>query len=477
MTSLEQESSDHEKASKAEHDIAVLGSPLPPTDPAAVKRLLRKCDLHVVPPLFVLFLLAFLDRTNIGNARIQGLEASLDMKGSDYNIALFVFFIPYILLEVPSNIIIKRIAPSTWLSGIMFFWGIATIGQGVVTNFAGLVGCRFLVGLFEAGLFPGCIYLISMYYERYELQWRLTMFFSASIIAGGLGGLLAYGIANMGGIAGYEAWRWIFIIEGLATAVIGGLSKIWIVDWPETANFLTDEERALLVQRLSSDSGSAQMDRLDKRAARRIFLDWKIYCGTLMYMGVQMGYTSSMSQILTIPIFTCATIFAIGTAFATDKLRHRFSFVILGVVIGSIGYALMLNMRSVSVGVRYLACFLITTGGFISQPITLAWLSNQMGGHYKRSMAAAIQIGVGNIGGIVASNIFLEKEEPTYKTGFGSALAFLIVLCGGMAVAMFFGLRAENTKRDRGGRNYRYAEDVVDLGNMGDDHPEFRFTT
>ncbi|TVY39110.1 putative transporter [Lachnellula subtilissima] len=292
-----------------------------------------------------------------------------------------------------------------------------------------------------------------MYYERYQLQWRLTVFFSASIIAGGLGGLLAYGIANMGGIAGYEAWRWIFIIEGLATAVIGSISKFWIVDWPETAKFLTNKERALLVQRLSLDSGSAQVDRLDKRAARRVFLDWKIYCGTLLVLfsssGVvttgystsffiptilkQMGYTSAMSQMLTITIFACATIVAMGTAFATDKIRHRFSFIILGVVVSSTGYAMMLNMGFVSVGVRYLACFLITTGGYISQPITLAWLSNQMGGHYKRSMAAAIQIGVGNCCGIVASNIFLSTEAPTYKTGFGSALAPLIVLCGGMA--------------------------------------------
>ena len=94
-----------------------------PPDPASLKRLTWKCDLHVVPPLFVLFLLAFLDRTNIGNAKIQGLEASLSMEGQDYNIALFTFFIPYILLEVPSNIIIKNLAPSTWLSLIMVLWG------------------------------------------------------------------------------------------------------------------------------------------------------------------------------------------------------------------------------------------------------------------------------------------------------------------------------------------------------------------
>lgn len=91
-----------------------------------------------------------------------------------------------------------------------------------------------------------------------------------------------------------------------------------------------------------------------------------------------MGYTAAMSQILSIPIFGCATVFAIATAFAADKLRHRFSFVLLGVLVGSTGYAIMLNLTSVSVGVRYLACFLITTGGYIAQPVTLAWLSNQV---------------------------------------------------------------------------------------------------
>jgi hypothetical protein len=100
-----------------------------------------------------------------------------------------------------------------------------------------------------------------------------------------------------------------------------------------------------------------------------------------------------------------------------------------------------------------------------------------MGGHYKRSMAAAIQIGLGNCGGIVASNVFLSAQAPTYKTGFGTALAFLIVLCGGMAIALFFGLKAENRKRERGGRDYRFTEEAADLDNMGDDHPDFRFTT
>ena len=94
-----------------------------PIDRAAEKKLLRKCDLHVIPVVAILYSLAFVDRINIGNARLQGLEKDLHMKGQDYNIALFVFFIPYILFEVPSNILIRKFAPSTWLSSIMVLWG------------------------------------------------------------------------------------------------------------------------------------------------------------------------------------------------------------------------------------------------------------------------------------------------------------------------------------------------------------------
>lgn len=100
-----------------------FGHSLEPIDRAAESRLIRKCDLHVVPIIALLFSFAFIDRINMGNVRLQGLEKDLKMKGQDYNVALFIFFIPYILLEVPSNIMIRKIAPSTWLSSIMVLWG------------------------------------------------------------------------------------------------------------------------------------------------------------------------------------------------------------------------------------------------------------------------------------------------------------------------------------------------------------------
>ena len=118
-------------------------------------KLLWKIDRHLLPILFVLYMFAFLDRVNIGNAKIQGLTKDLHMSGTQYNVASMILFVPYILLEVPSNIILKKVRPSLWLGGLMFLWGITTMCQGFVKSYAGLLVCRVFLGVFEAGVFPG----------------------------------------------------------------------------------------------------------------------------------------------------------------------------------------------------------------------------------------------------------------------------------------------------------------------------------
>jgi hypothetical protein len=282
----------------------------------------------------------------------------------------------------------------------------------------------------------------------------------------------------------------IFIIEGLMTLVAGVASKFLIADWPEQATFLTDEDRTLLLARLASDQGDAKLDRLDKRAIRRIFGDWKVYCGVLMYIGVvnsgyatsffipsilqMMGFSAEAAQVRSIPIFVVATICALTTAIITDKVRHRYSFTILGVVVATIGYVILLNQKHLSVGIRYFATFLIVSGTYITQPVTIAWISNCMSGHYKRNISSAMQIGFGNIGGIIASNVFLAKEKPLYKTGFGTTLG-LLWMCALACTVLFFGAKRENKKRDRGDRDWRLEGEDAD--NLGDDHPHFRYAT
>lgn len=152
--------------------------------------------------------------------------------------------------------------------------------MGFVTSFQALVGLRFLLGIFEAGVLPGIIYLTSMYYKRHEFQKRMSFFFSSTLLSGAVGGLLAYAIVHIGSQQGRDAWRWIFIIEGAVTAFISILACFLIVDWPDRNRYLTADEKELLERRLAADGGDiCRMDRLDSYALKLIWTDYKIWLG------------------------------------------------------------------------------------------------------------------------------------------------------------------------------------------------------
>ncbi|KAI4127440.1 MAG: hypothetical protein LQ338_003210 [Usnochroma carphineum] len=294
----------------------------------------------------------------------------------------------------------------------------------------------------------------------------------------------------MAGIGGYSGWRWIFIIEGLATVVLALVSWFVVADWPETAKFLKPEERALVNRRIHEDMAGAAMDGFDSKSRRRIFLDWKIWTGVIIYLGCanngysgafftptilkQLGWTSTKAQLYTIPIYALSAVAAVGTAFLSDRLRHRYACCILGVFVASAGYATLLAQKHVPVDVRYVALYFTTVGGYITQPLALVWMNNNLGGHCKRGIGAAMQIGLGNLGGIIASNIYITDQAPTFPVGFGTSLALSWLTAIGCTV-FFLGLWQENGKRERGERDYRYNLPKAEQDNLGDDHPRFRF--
>lgn len=146
----------------------------------------------------------------------------------------------------------------------------------------------------------------------------------------------------------------------------------------------------------------------------------------------------------------------------------------LGLVIASTGYIMLLAQTHLSAGVKYFALFLIVPGGYITQPIVLVWMANVVSGHYKRSVSSAMQVGLGNLGGIVASNVFFKSEAPRYATGYGVSLGMLWV-CGAACTGLYFLVKRENGMRERGERDWRLEE--ADADNLGDDHPHFRLTT
>ena len=243
-------------------------------------RTLRKMDLRLIPMLAILYLLSFLDRGNIGNAKIQGLETDLKLTGPQYSLCATVFFFTYCAFEIPSNLLLKRFRPSIWLPSIMVAWGTVMTLMGVVQSYHGLLIARIFLGVAESGLYPGVAYYLTMWYCTDELALRQGMFFSAASVAGAFSGLLAYAIAKMDGVGGYAGWRWIFILEGLLTVVVAVSAFFLLHDFPDTARFLTVEERAWVVHRLKYQ-GSKKSGRA---IAESDHFEWKYVTRGEFYM-------------------------------------------------------------------------------------------------------------------------------------------------------------------------------------------------
>ena len=189
----------------------------------------------------------------------------------------------------------------------------------------------------------------------------------------------------------------------------------------------------------------------------------------------ELGWTAVQAQLLTIPIYVASFIIAIVMAVYTDRLRHRYAFIMVGILISTIGYVVLLTQKHVPLGAKYFALYLIVIGAYVAQPIVLVWVTNNMGGHYKRSINSAMQVGFGNVGGIIASNIFITEEAPLYLRGYTTSLG-LLWMCGVGSTLLLIGMSRENKRRDNGERDYRYDFPLEEVDNLGDDHPRFRFS-
>ncbi|KAM5349151.1 hypothetical protein ACJ41O_008974 [Fusarium nematophilum] len=451
------------------NDVSVSNE-MPLYDEIETRRILRKVDFRLVPCLATMYLVAFIDRSNIGNAKVAGMNQDLGLSGRQYNIALTVFFIPYVLFEVPSNVVLKLTRPSIWLPSIMLAWGIVLTLTGIVKDFKGLVICRFFLGLAESGFFPGATYLLTIWYCRYEVQTRMVVFFAGASLSGAFSGLLAYAIQHMQGVAGLGGWQWIFILEGVATVLIALPLYHWLPDSPSTAKFLTEDERRFLVSRLEMEAGGEahaqpsegnDNDKMSLRHFLDALRDWKIY----------------IAQLLTIPIYVSAMICTVIVAVVSDRVRQRSGFILGGCIVAALGFiALIASPRPGLPGLTYGFLILAASGLYSFIIPTICWIGNNLSPSSKRAVGMATLISVGNLGGIVGSNIFLEEEAPQYWTGYGVCLG---IVC--MAIASTVVLRKvyqkENAARDTMPET-EIREKYTDgqLARLGDRSPYFRYT-
>ncbi|KAF3481783.1 MFS transporter [Arthroderma uncinatum] len=421
------------------------------------KQLLWKLDLKLIPWLSLLYLVSFLDRTNVGNAKLEGLLKDLHLTDGQYAAALTIFFVSYSVFEPVTNVLLKRLRPSIFIPVIMLIWGICMTTMGLTTNFSGFMAARWFLGLTEAGLFPGVGYFLSCWYKRSEFGVRMAIFFSAAAVAGSFGGLLAAAIAKMNGVGGKAGWAWIFILEGLVTIVIA-VASFWMVqDFPDSATFLSEDDRKRVIRRLSQDKQSSAEHEEFK----------------MSYFWAR--YKSTKAQLLSVPPYAVGCVLTIGIGVLADRTKKR-GLCNIGVsLLGIAGFSMLIGAKSPEV--RYAGTFLGAMGIYPCIANTISWASNNTEGVYKRGVTLGIIIGWGNLNGVVSSNIYRGRDAPNFFPGHGTVLGYLIVFLLGGSILQHVLLRIENGKRVRGERNsWVEGLDAKSIEMLGDKRPDFLYT-
>lgn len=388
-------------------------------DPQEEKALLRKLDRWIVPPVMLLYLFSFLDRVNIGNARLYGMEEDLGLEPGQFQTAVSLLFVTYISSELPSNLVIKKFTPSRWLSFITTGWGVVATLTGITQNFGGLVACRIILGALEGGLFPGLAIYLTLFYTKKEYALRIGYLFCSAAIAGSLGGILAYGIGHMDGIAGLRGWRWIMIIEGIPTVILGISIWWWFADSVETAHYLTPREKLLIDHRRRRQVGHTKSsDEMHKADVYEGFRDWKIWAFCVGQFGgdvILYGYSTFLptiintlggnwdraeTQALTIPCYALGAISYLAVAWCSDRWQKRAVFTVAFGLICAAGYAILISPAPG--GARYFGCYLVATGLYVIVGLPLAWLPSNNPRYGKRTVATGLQLTIGNSAGIAA---------------------------------------------------------------------------
>jgi MFS family permease len=389
-------------------------------DPVAEKKLVRKLDMFLIPVVMLLYLFSFLDRVNIGNARLYGLEKDLGLNASQWQVAVSILFVTYILSELPSNLVLKKLRPSRWIAFITTAWGIIATLTGIVQSYGGLIACRLLLGAVEGGLFPGMAIYLTLFYTKRELALRIGYLFVSAALAGACGGLLAFGIGHMNGVAGQNGWRWILILEGLPTFVLGIATWFILPDSPQTAYFLNLRERELAVARLERQTGFTKAAvEFHWKDVRKGLLDWKVWAfcfaqfgsDTMLYgystflptiiKGINPGASSAIVQVLTIPCYALGAITYLIVAKISDRQQRRGLWSVAMGLISIAGYAMLISDSSS--GVHYAGCFLVAMGLYVCVGLPLAWLPTNSPRYGKRTTATGLQLTIGNCSGIMAS--------------------------------------------------------------------------
>ncbi|KAF4253329.1 hypothetical protein KXW65_001449 [Aspergillus fumigatus] len=458
------------------------------------RQTLLRLDLLLMPMTLMLYLLAWLDRANVGNARVAGLEKDLHLTDLQYKTAITVTYVPYVLSELPSNLLLKIIGPRILLPTLCTLWGLVTTLQSQVHNYSGLLACRFFLGLLEGGLFPGIVLFLSNFYRRHELQVRIALFFSAASLSGAFSGLLAAAIQQMSGLRGMKGWQWIFLLEGLFTVCFGIFSFLVLPNGPENVITFRPKHSQRCIARLQQDSNNFETEtKVTFKGVVSVLKDLHVwiaclilFCNGACLFGLAyfspsivqaLGYSPTKTQLMTVPPYAAGFFVTMLTAYISDRRQQRGAGAFITSGIALIGAALAINGRSV--GIRYAALMLLVTGVYACAPCLISWVPNNTAGHLRRATAVAMAFIATNMRGIMSTWIYPRESAPYFHLGIRFNLSLLVIAMVLVVVQVLL-LRFLNRRKERiplellrGTEDLPYEEQFAKLG---DRHPRYKYT-
>ncbi|KAI1432377.1 allantoate permease [Xylaria sp. CBS 124048] len=454
-------------------------------------RLLKKVDAHLLPLLILMYLLNFLDRNNLSQARLGTLEEDLGMRGTDFNLATSILFVGYTLMQLPSNLLLTRLRPSLYLGFAMTVWGVISTAQAATRSFGGLVAARFFLGFAEAPFFPGAVFLMSSWYTRAEMAHRIAWFYSGSPLANAFGGLIGAGIlSGLSGAHGISGWRWLFIVEGAITITVALLSTLILPNYPSNTRWLTAEEQAYAQWRLMDDTGEADLADATsiKEGVKMAFRDPKLYLFALLQhvsilsqtfqyffptIVATLGYGTIDTLLLTAPAWIATFLISLVATYTSgrtgDRSRHIIGFMMVSVV-GNI-----IAVSTLNTGARFLAIFLLPIGAITAYQVILAWIANSFPRPLvKRSACISFANLVGNAANIYGSYLYPASDGPRYLGG-GIATAAVALLVAVLAGVVRVVLTRENRRLAELEREGEVGGERVEDSRRGGVMPGFRY--
>ncbi|KZV76511.1 MFS general substrate transporter [Peniophora sp. CONT] len=459
-------------------------------DARAEKALVRKIDRRILPILCLMYLAAYLDRSNIGNARTmpQSIDAVLggDPTGILFNWITSMFYFSYILYQLPATILAKLFPPNLYLGISAIGWGVCSTLMSTGFNFGSLMVCRLFLGAFEAMFGPGIPLYFTHFYTKHEIGLRMAYWFSFAAVAGAFGGLIAFGVAQTD--TAVAQWRLLFIIDGIPAVLIGVVALKVLPGRPECTNFFNEDERKIALVRRNRGTSGDRGYKIQKRHIWSAFFDWRIYAGGVIYFAANaviasisaflptilttLNYADAEANLMTVPPYAVTAVVLTGTSWVSDRIQLRGPFVCLSATIGAIGYLILLTVHD-NAHVRYFAVFCIVAGTYTVIGITIAWYAHNLGSETKLATGTPIYQAIGQCGSVLGSHLFPKTRGPLYERDFAvlCALEFSAAISAAILVLHY---KRENSRRDRIYGKV-HPDSFVDTSELADKAPNFRY--